>query len=83
MVGREHWGPHHPWPNSHRGQRFWKTRQERNAHMYIVLFKEKNIVLFQLITVHSIPDYDITLKEHEIHKMSLRAVQSLFPAKQL
>ena len=26
MVGREHWGPHHPWPNSHRGQRFCAGR---------------------------------------------------------
>ena len=51
--------------------------------MYIVLFKGKNIVLFQLLIVHSMPDYDITLKEHEIHKMSPRVVQSLFPAKQL
>ena len=45
--------------------------------MYIVLFKGKNIVLFQLLIVHSMPDYDITLKEHEIHKMSPRVVQSL------
>ena len=51
--------------------------------MYIVLFKEKNIVLFQLLIVHSMPDYVITLEERDIHKMSPRAVQSLFPAKQL